>query len=180
MPMLTDPFFINHVGNNALQLAETLTIYTNGDAVMTAKVREALVNPDPRITLETRKIARLDMKSSDASDIIVTFEDGTTMTEGFIVSVFLDLRLCILDTDASEQAHPPLVEVNGPFVEQLSLELNPTGEIKVAPPFNQTSVEGIFAGGDAATMTRAVAQAAVMGVMAAVGAAAQVEAEGPN
>ncbi|KAB5577548.1 hypothetical protein GE09DRAFT_952849 [Coniochaeta sp. 2T2.1] len=161
IPLLTETFFITHVGNNALQLAEKITIYTNGDGAMTAKLREALVKPDPRITLETRKIARLDMKSSDASDVIVTFEDGTTTTEGLI-------------------AHPPLVEINGPFVDQLSLELNPTGEIKVTPPFNQTSVEGVFACGDAATMTRAVAQAAVMGAMAAVGAAAQVEAEGPH
>lgn len=34
------------------------------------------------------------------------------------------------------QAHPPTVEINGPFVGQLKVELTPTGEIKTSPPFN--------------------------------------------
>jgi thioredoxin reductase len=68
------------------------------------------------------------------------------------------------------------VEINGPFASQLSLELAPTGEIKTSPPFNQTSLEGVFACGDAATMMRAVPMAAAMGGMAAAGIAAQVEA----
>jgi hypothetical protein len=86
MPLVSEASFALHFGNNALQLADKLTIYTNGDSVMTARLREALVKPDPRITLESRKIARLSMKSGDASDVIVTFDDGSTTTEGFIVS----------------------------------------------------------------------------------------------
>ncbi len=56
MPLVSEPFLALHLGNNALQLADTLTVYTNGDSVMTAKMREAIAESDPRITLETRKI----------------------------------------------------------------------------------------------------------------------------
>ena len=166
-----------HVGNYALQLADKLTIYTNGDDVITAKIRGALAKGDSRITLETRKIARLSMKSPDASDVIVTFEDGSTMTEGFIVSPHLLSLVYGRVLTQLPQAHAPTVEINGPFVGQLSLDLTPTGEIKTAPPFNQTSLAGVFACGDAATMIRAVPQAANMGSMAAAGIAAQIEAE---
>jgi thioredoxin reductase len=62
-------------------------------------------------------------------------------------------------------------------VAQLSLELMPSGEIKTLPPFDQTTVEGVFACGDAATLMRAVSMAATTGAMAAVGIATQVEAE---
>lgn len=86
MPMISEPFMALHMGKMALQLADKLTIYTNGDSAMTAKMREALVKPDSRITLESRKIARLGMKSIDTSDVVVTFEDGSSITEGFIVS----------------------------------------------------------------------------------------------
>lgn len=86
IPLVSDPSFALHLGNNVLQLADKLTIYTNGDSVLTAKIREAMVRPNPRITLDSRRIVRLSMKSSDASDVIVTFEDGSTTTEGFIVS----------------------------------------------------------------------------------------------
>jgi hypothetical protein len=86
MPMISEPFMVLHLGNNALRLADKLTVYTDGDSVMTAKMQEALVKANSRITLESRKIARLSMKSSDASDVVVTLEDGSTKTEGFIVS----------------------------------------------------------------------------------------------
>ena len=86
MPMISEPFMALHMGNMALQLASKLTIYTNGDSVMTARIREALGQANPRITLESRRIARLSMESRDASDVVVTFEDGSSVTEGFIAS----------------------------------------------------------------------------------------------
>ena len=91
MPMISEPFMAIHMGNMALQLAGKLTIYTNGDSVMTAKLRDALGQSDPRITLESRKIAGLSMESSDASNVVVAFEDGSSVTEGFIVGEPADL-----------------------------------------------------------------------------------------
>jgi len=87
------------------------------------------------------------------------------------------LPVTVFCTNDKLQAHPPTVEINGPFVSQLKLELSPTGEIKTLPPFNQTSLEGVFACGDAATMMRAVPMAAAMGGMVAAGIASQVEAQ---
>ena len=70
------------------------------------------------------------------------------------------------------------MEINGPFAQQLGLELTPSGEIKTNPPFNETSVSGVFSGGDCMTMMRAVPMAAAAGGMCAVGAVAQL-AVGP-
>ena len=69
------------------------------------------------------------------------------------------------------------MQINGPFVEQLSLETNPSGEIKLTPPFNATSVPGVFACGDNATMMRAAPQAIAMGGFTAAGVASQIQAE---
>lgn len=75
-----------HMGNMALRLAEYLTIYTNGDDLMSERIKKTMAKPSPRISLETRKIARLRMESDGASHVVVAFEDGSTRTEGFIVS----------------------------------------------------------------------------------------------
>jgi gliotoxin/aspirochlorine biosynthesis thioredoxin reductase len=75
-----------------------------------------------------------------------------------------------------QQTYAPSVEINGPL-QDLGLEMNPSGEIKVNPPFNETSVSGVFAGGDCATMMRAVPQATTGGMLAGVGAASQIQAE---
>jgi thioredoxin reductase len=80
-------------------------------------------------------------------------------------------------TNQTTQAHAPDVEINGPFVEQLGLELAPSGEIKTNQPFNETSVPGVFAAGDCATMMRAVTTATMAGSMAAVGASGQIQRE---
>jgi hypothetical protein len=84
--MISEPAMALHMGNMALQLVKKLTIYTNGDSTMTGKIREALIEPHSRITLDSRKIASLSMKSSDTSDVVLAFDDGSTVTEGFIVS----------------------------------------------------------------------------------------------
>jgi translation initiation factor 2B subunit (eIF-2B alpha/beta/delta family) len=91
--MISEPAMALHMGNMALQLAKKLTIYTNGDSTMTAKLREALVQPNTRITLDSRRIASFSMKSSHASDVVLTFEDGSTVIEGFIVSASHDRPL---------------------------------------------------------------------------------------
>lgn len=72
--------------------------------------------------------------------------------------------------------HPP-VEINGPFAKQLGLETGSQGEIKVSLPFNEASVSGVFACGDAASQTRIVPNAIYGGSLAGRGLIAQLQAE---
>ncbi len=69
----------------ALQLSGKVNIYTNGDLSLKEQLQSALAKPTPKIHVDSRKIAKLAMASSEASDVIVTFEDGATAREGFIV-----------------------------------------------------------------------------------------------
>lgn len=75
------------------------------------------------------------------------------------------------------QTYHPLLELNGPFASQLGLEVGPQGEIVVSPPFSETSVKGVFAAGDAASVTRIVMNAMAQGTGAAAGVVGQVLAE---
>lgn len=67
--------------------------------------------------------------------------------------------------------------MNGPFVQQLGLETGSQGEIKVNAPFNETSVHGVFAAGDAASQLRVVPNAIYGGSLAGGGLIAQLQAE---
>ncbi|KAJ0318749.1 hypothetical protein Brms1b_004239 [Colletotrichum noveboracense] len=73
--------------------------------------------------------------------------------------------------------HKPKTQVNGPFVEQLQLELTEAGAIKTSQPFYETTVQGVFAVGDCASTMPAVVNALAMGAFAAGGLVAQLGAE---
>lgn len=89
----------------------------------------------------------------------VKFEDESEETIGFL-------------------AHAPLTRPRGPFVEQLGLELAaPSNDIKVTPPFMQTSKRGVFSAGDNMVMVKAVANALSNASMAAAGASTQIQCE---
>ncbi|KAH8887791.1 FAD/NAD(P)-binding domain-containing protein [Thozetella sp. PMI_491] len=147
-----------HLANMILRLSDKTTIYTNGNESLAEEVRGVLQRPIPRIKIDARKVVKFAMASQSGSEVVMTFEDGSTVTEGFL-------------------ANHPNVAINGPFVQQLSLETNPSGEIKTTPPFNATSVPGVYACGDNATMMRSVVMASGMGSFAAVGIASQIQAE---
>jgi thioredoxin reductase len=75
------------------------------------------------------------------------------------------------------QANTPRTRNNGPFVEQLHLELGDNGEIKTSSPFQETNVPGVYAVGDIATMFRMVSLALAQGGMCAAGLVASLGAE---
>lgn len=77
-------------------------------------------------------------------------------------------------------AHKPPTKLNGPFAQQLALDLGPGGDIKITPPFGTTSVKGVYAAGDCATPIKSVIQAMHMGTFAGVGIAHDLQAEGPK
>lgn len=48
------------------------------------------------------------------------------------------------------------MEINGPFAEQLGVTVTEMGFIQVAPPFFETTVPGVFAVGDCASILKTV------------------------
>ncbi len=147
---------ILHASRNANQLAKNITIYTNSNPTLASSLLAA-INKSTTLDVEDRKIKQL-VKTPKGSEVIVQFEDGSEKVEGFIF-------------------HKPISKVNGPWAQQLGLEITEMGDYKVAFPFNETNVHGVFAVGDCGTPMKAVAPAIASGGATAAGAAAQVEAE---
>ncbi|KAI5465312.1 hypothetical protein BGZ63DRAFT_373262 [Mariannaea sp. PMI_226] len=144
-----------HVGPMAKRLAKSVTIYTNDNEQLHSEVQSKLHSS--KIHFDNRKIARLQLQNG-GPEVTIHFTDGTSKTEGFIAS------------------HPTVAQ-KADFIDKLGLERLPSGDIKVEAPFNQTSVKGCFAAGDAATMIRSVVQAQNMGSLAAVGITTQLQME---
>ena len=144
-----------HMALQAKQLASSITIYTNGDEDFANTLRAAVTKPYVRI--DSRSIKHF-IKGPEKGEMIIEFIDGTRTIEGFLVG-------------------KPNTELNGPFAKQLGLELAGPSEVKVAPPFNSTSVQGVFAAGDLSTPIYMVNMALTSGGLASVGVATQVEAE---
>jgi thioredoxin reductase len=152
----------------ARRFSENVVIYTNGDEAIARATREGLEGDSlvaaGRVTIDERKIRRLVRGSATPSEVVVEFADGTSKAEGFI-------------------AHIPGAAPKGPFAEQLGLKLGAFGDIQVTPPFNSTSVHGVFGAGDAATPFRGVVTASFTGLMAAAGIIQEIGeemAKGPN
>lgn len=74
----------------ALNLAKRLTIYTNGNEEIAADIEKSAAQIaafQTRVTVEKRAIKSLKMVALwEASDVLVTLEDGTEIKETFLVS----------------------------------------------------------------------------------------------
>ncbi|KAI9763919.1 MAG: hypothetical protein M1839_006120 [Geoglossum umbratile] len=143
----------------AQQFAKDVTIYTHGSTTLAAELEPLISAHNARtkhsITIEPRRIVELIKEPTTTDTITLVFEDGARETKGFL-------------------AHKAKTTVNGPFVEQLGLELTPMGDIKVGQPFPETNVQGCFAVGDCATMVKAVVVAVGGGMSAAAGVSMQL------
>jgi len=142
----------------AKQLSDQVRVYTDGNQELTAQLRQE-IRSRPGIILEDRKILNLS-KEPEGADVTVSVEDGTQLTESFLV-------------------HKPKMQVNGPFAEQLGLETFTFGHeiIKVNPLFHETSMKGVFAIGDCASAQKVFVHALSMGSFACAGLAAQLQME---
>lgn len=138
---------------NAAQLSDEVTLYTHGDDNVTAQITPLVKAP---FKIDARKIQRL--IDNGGASVTIEFIDGSTKEETFLV-------------------HNPKTTVQGPFIEQLGLDLTPTGDILANPPFFQTSVRGVFAAGDCITPYKATPAAIASGCNAAVATTAQMQAE---
>lgn len=152
--MLSSADMLAHVTPMAKRLSQSVTIYTNADTSLPSTIKTKVHSS--KVHYDTRKITSFALNGGPA--VKITFEDGSSKTEGFVVS------------------HPNVAQT-APFAEQMGLEKTATGEIKVDAPMNETSVQGCFAFGDAATAMRSALQAMHMGAFAAVGMAMQLQHE---
>jgi thioredoxin reductase len=143
----------------AKRLANHVNIYTNGNPELITSAK-AIIHSN-KIAYDDRKIIKFEHQDGSEDEppfVVLHFEDGTSKKEGFVVS-------------------HPRAEQRAPFADQLGLEMMPAGGIKLSMPFNETSLPGCVAAGDAGTPMQAVVQAAQMGAFAAVGLVDQLQRE---
>lgn len=140
-----------HMVPMSARFASRVNIYTDGNPSCRATFHSSKVHWDDR------KIASYALENGQGPGVVITFEDGSTTTEGFCVG------------------QPKMVQ-RAPFAKQLGLEME--GEdVKAAPPFFETSVPGCFSAGDSGTPMKAAMQAMYMGGMACAGMIFQLQAD---
>jgi gliotoxin/aspirochlorine biosynthesis thioredoxin reductase len=150
------PPITNGLARNALQFSKDVTIYTNGSE----KVAESLkpMVESKGIKIDTRPIKKL-VKGANGPEVIINFEDGSNITQGFVV-------------------HTPSNKIELDFAKDLNLEVTPSGgELKVTPPFNETTEPGCFAAGDIASMAKIVVAGIAFGAFAATGIVKQLQSD---
>ncbi|KAJ0167697.1 putative thioredoxin reductase [Colletotrichum tanaceti] len=151
-----------HIGHMARPLGGKVTIYTHGNSSLASEISAMDGNP---FKLDTRRIAKMRMAGGGGGDegehptgVTLTLDDGEEVTERFL-------------------AHAPFTKVNGPFAEQLGLEMAENGDVKTTPPFGETSVPGVYAVGDCGNMVKAVAPAMTSGALCAGGMVVPLQSE---
>jgi hypothetical protein len=72
-----------HMAGMAAPLAKELVVYADGDS-STAKQMTAATE-GKRVMVEPRKIAAIERKHPDHTEVVVHFEDGSTKEETFMV-----------------------------------------------------------------------------------------------
>jgi gliotoxin/aspirochlorine biosynthesis thioredoxin reductase len=139
-----------------MRFAKEVTIYTNGSIELAAELQAAL-GPALGYSVESSKISKI-RKGGRRSEVVVQLEDGSEQIQAFL-------------------GHKPLTRMNGPWAEQLGLEITPSGDPKTIAPFFSTNVSGVFACGDLASPLKIVPNAMLSGAAAGAGACAELQAE---
>jgi thioredoxin reductase len=146
-----------HFARQALRMSSHVTLYTNGNNALADEITAALETAPAPMKADSRKIVKLE-KALERAQVTLHFADGTTTTEAFL-------------------AHKPKMRLKGDLATQLGLDTSPQGTIKINPPFNQTSVKGVFAAGDCASPMQTVTSALLSGTCAGGGAPLQIQAQ---
>ncbi|KAI1439022.1 FAD/NAD(P)-binding domain-containing protein [Xylaria sp. CBS 124048] len=145
---LASPVPATMLTGDGQKFADAMTIYTNGNRALAEDI-STRVAEKKTVSVDDRRIARLGRVESGRG-VLIDFEDGTQRTEAFLV-------------------HRPLTKVDGRIPGQLGVEMSKMGEIMTTPPFNRTSVGGVYAAGDCGTPMKTVSNAMTMGSYAACG-----------
>lgn len=156
---LANPVPALHFARQVLRMSQSVTLYTDGNESF-AKDLEAVLEAAPEkapVKIDTRKLSKLS-KGPERAQVMLHFDDGASATEAFLAS-------------------KPKTRLRGSLHEQLGLELSPAKLIKANPPFNQTSVQGVFAAGDCTNPMQTVTQALYSGTCTGAGAPSQIQAE---
>jgi thioredoxin reductase len=153
-----------HLVQMALGFDPRITIFTNGPVSTEQPIQEALaVSKAFGAKVDERNIKRfINNGPSHTDGVTIEFEEGEPVTLGFIVH------------------RPPTVNRAQDLVEQLGLETVPGemgGHVAVKDMFNETSVRGVFAGGDTMALMKQVTVAMAEGLKAAAGAGKQIGEE---
>ncbi|KAI1157498.1 hypothetical protein F5B18DRAFT_669451 [Nemania serpens] len=156
LPDIASAPAVLHAARTALRFTECINVYTYGskelgDAVVQAQGNKMLFKVD------NRKIERFE-KGPGFADIIIHFEGGESVTEGFM-------------------GHKPPTEPKGNFHEQLGLEMNAMLDPVVKLTSLETSRKGVFACGDSASAIKIIPQSLFAGSAAAAAVCAQIQAE---
>ncbi|KAF4636589.1 hypothetical protein G7Y89_g1491 [Cudoniella acicularis] len=152
------PQITNGLVRNALRFSDDVTIYTNGAESIATTMLELVSTADaPQgVKMDSRPIARL-TKEDTAAEVTIEFKDGSRITHGFLV-------------------HGPRNEMELDFAKDLKLERMPSGgEVKVLPPFNETTEPGCFAAGDIGSVGKIVIAGVAFGTYAAMGVVKQLQ-----
>ncbi|KAE8152953.1 hypothetical protein BDV25DRAFT_169722 [Aspergillus avenaceus] len=146
-----------HTVWQARQFAASVHVYTHGDEDL-ARALETRIAPDAGITIETTSIQSLQPGTDSPTQVIVHLANGTSIVESHVY-------------------HRPASQLQGPFARQLNLELTESGAIRISArvPY-MTSVDGVYAGGDCASLgQRTLFKALAMGQGLAAAVAARLE-----
>lgn len=149
--VLANPTHALTNARDAQKFVETVTIYTDANPSLAAELSEKL---DEGMQVDDRKIRRL-FKNQETKGIHIELEDGEQAALAFIV-------------------HKPDLQVDTTLPAQLGCECIPGFGIKVTPPFNSTSVDGVFAAGDCCSPLRMIPNAMSMGSFAGCGLAREL------
>ena len=149
---LASPMHATMVVGDTFKFAEEVTIYTDGDAVLTEEMQTVAQKTGARI--ENGKILGLERQGDD----IVVELTGGSRVENFLV-------------------HQPATKMSLAIVNQLGLQLDARGDIVNKPPFFQTDAPGVFAAGDCASPFKIIPMALFSGANAGAGIARELGTE---
>ncbi|KAK2874949.1 hypothetical protein FQN49_001923 [Arthroderma sp. PD_2] len=140
------------------QFASSVRVYTHGDPEL-AQELAARVSPDAAITVEAACIQQLEPDADSSHGVVVQLDNG--------------------NSDKAYLYHRRAAQLKGsdPFARQLKLELTESGAIRISArvPY-MTSMDGVYAGGDCASLgQRTLFKALAMGEGVAAAVAARLE-----
>ncbi|TGO09821.1 hypothetical protein BTUL_0153g00070 [Botrytis tulipae] len=160
-----------HLARQALRLSETVTIYTHGNEALTEEIESAKVASNSDINSKCRS------KIEICNYSIQKFIPNDNPPSGLTVVIDKKNGVGLKDHKHTFLLHKPVTEQSNNLAHQLGMELTEQGDIKVTAPFNETSVRGVFATGDCASILKNVAGAMYSGTCAGAGVGSQIQGE---
>ncbi|KAF7913404.1 hypothetical protein BELL_0910g00030 [Botrytis elliptica] len=165
------PHIALHLARQALRLSENVTIYTHGNDALAEEIEAAKVASNTDVNSKCRS------KIEICNYLIQKFIPSDHPSSGLTVSFDENDGAGLGDHTHAFLLHKPVTEQTNDLAHQLGIELTEQGDLKVTAPFNETSVRGVFATGDCASMLKNVVGAMYSGTCAGAGVGSQIQGE---